>query len=115
MASTRNKNTLGDYRLEQQNKEHHKDFFIHGMARPINEPNPTHMMNYGSKSRDALSNNAVDIESALFGVGSTNLVDGYVPPRPSLNTFSDIDFSKRHEVVMEKSPKYLRNQRPLMR
>ena len=115
MASTRNRNTPGDYRLEQQNKSHYKSMLIHEHSRPVSEANPTHMMNYGSMSRDSLSSNAVDIESDMFGIGSTNLVDGYTAPIPELKNVGSVDFSERNGVVLERTPDYLKHQRPLMR
>ena len=59
------------------------------------------MMNYGSMSRDSLSSNAVDIESDMFGIGSTNLVDGYTAPIPELKNVGSVDFSERKGVVLE--------------
>ena len=115
MASTRNRNTQSDYHLEQQNKNHYKSMLIHEHTRPVAEANPTHMMNYGSMSRDTLSSNAVDIESDMFGIGSTNLVDGYMAPTPQLKNVGSVDFSERIGVVLERTPDYLKDQRPLMR
>ena len=43
-------------------------------------------MNHSSMARDALSGNAIDTESQLFGIGSTNLVEPQMPIRPDVKT-----------------------------
>ena len=51
----------------------------------------------------------------MFGIGSTNLVDGYTAPTPQLKNVGSVDFSERMGVVLERTPDYLKDQRPLMR
>jgi len=115
MASTRNINMREEYRAQQKSIESKQDYDINQYGRPTQELLPTQMMNYGSMSRDALSTNAVDIETELFGVGSTNLVVEKSPVRPGLIKHGDIDFSTQNPFVMDEKHVQITFQRPLMR
>lgn len=115
MASTRNKNTCGDYNLQQSA---YKDTFTHNtyeysytgraydVAMPCVGIIPSHM------PRDTLSNNAVDIESALRGTNSVNLVDPQAPVDPQLKTIRTVSFFDRTPVLMPEQFSLLRDQRP---
>ena len=116
MTSTRNKNTLEDYNLEQKfnKKVINERLYIHSAyARPVDEsiPNigyiPSHMSNY------ALSNNPIDIESTLLGIGSTNLVTPCEATNPSLKNLQYKDFFSRQNTVIMPYPLVIdNNQRP---
>ena len=86
MASTRNRNTTSDYKLEQlQNTNHLENNLYINYGRPNSECFPE--LYIPSKlSRDALANNPVDIESTLRGIGASNLVKPCETPTPSLRT-----------------------------
>jgi len=115
MASTRNINTQGNYDLELQNRMVAQEHKINALGRPVNESNPTHMMNYGSMSRDALSSNAIAIETQLFGIGSTNLVSAKAPVIPYLNKLPEKSFCERSRLIEPKSYTVSNTERPLMR
>ena len=115
MASTRNINMRAEYSLEQRNNTGIRDFNINQYGRGMNEANPTHMMNHGSMARDALSGNAIDTESQLFGIGSTNLVTPQQPVRPDIKTLGNVDFCDRKELINHDSIYIMNNQRPLRR
>jgi hypothetical protein len=100
MASTRNKNTSSDYCLEQ--KQNHQIFgyteYNHSQygaayrnALPTVGITPSHM------PREAFSINSVDIESALFGINSTNLVT----PQTPVAYFERIPFILPNPLVVE--------------
>ena len=115
MASTQNRNTSSDYCLQQRD---FRGIFNH--VTYVNAQNgrayvdalpelgyrPTYM------SRESFSKNSVDIESALFGINSTNLVNPapcFVPEITKLDSTN----------IYEKSPVFLpeplvieKNQRP---
>lgn len=115
MASTRNRNTESDYKLEQlQNTNHlENNLYLHSASgRPNNECFPE-LYNPSKLSRDALSNNAVDIESTLRGIGVSNMVESCQPPAPSLRTLSFKPFFDRPQAVIMPYPLvYENNQRP---
>jgi hypothetical protein len=51
-------------------------------------------------SRETFAKNAIDIESALFGINATNLVNPQKPVTLDLKTLPDIAFFERLPVVM---------------
>jgi hypothetical protein len=78
MSSTRNKNTSGNYNLEQHK---HKQFETYTMypnssyGSAANTRLPGNGLLAGQVPWDKLSYNAADTESFLFGINSTNLVN----------------------------------------
>ena len=115
MASTRNKNMRAEYSLEQSNNTGIRDFNINQYGRGVNEANPTHMMNHGSMARDALSGNAIDTESQLFGIGSTNLVNPQQHIRPDVKTLGEVDFCDRKKMIDHDPIYVMNNKRPMRR
>lgn len=115
MASTRNNNTPGDYCLQQRS---YTDAFKHSTyeysytgraydpAIPCVGITPSHM------PRDTLSGNPVDIESALWGINSVNLVEPQAPVVPDLKHVKEISFFTRTPLVMPEEFHLLANQRP---
>ncbi len=104
MAGTRNKNTYCDYLLEQKDKESiHKYLFYENSSRGkafdnnVNIPSigyiPSHL------PADILSNNSVDIESRLFGIGSCNLVVPQKSLTPDINKIYTKDFFDYNRMV----------------
>ena len=96
MTSTRNKNTNGNYQLEQQqfrrinehiNYIHSYNGPPHSVSIPGGGIAPPSRMN-----RDSLSENSIDIESSLLGIGSTNLVKHKPKVVPKLNDLSTTTF-----------------------
>ena len=104
MASTRNNNTIGNYKCEEATykKNLERNLSLNSSYAPPNKPArpyggsaPPSFM-YGS----SLSNNSVDIESALFGINSTNLVEPMKPVTPSIKKLNNIKYFTRDSVVM---------------
>ena len=116
MTSTRNKNTDLDYNLQQKyNKDILKEnLYLHSSTgRPSSECIPSVGYTPSHMSRDALSNNPTDIESTLFGIGSTNLVQKPDVVYPSLRNLDFKDFFDRPNVVIMPYPLIMENnQRP---
>jgi len=115
MASTRNRNTRGDYDLEQQDYISSRKYnnYLHaaqGCAYQASIPTigimPNHM------PRHTLSNNPIDIESTLFGINSTNLVNPQKPIKPQLKKIPTSEFFNRLPVHMPKPLVIENNQRP---
>tara|TARA_Y100000816_G_C26105338_1_gene587149 strand:- start:2118 stop:2486 length:369 start_codon:yes stop_codon:yes gene_type:complete len=104
MTSTRNKNTRGDYLLEEQQfrkiNEHIKYVHSsngppHSVSIPAGGTAPPSRMN-----RSSLSENSVDIESSLFGIGSSNLVKSTPKVVPKLNDLSTATFFVRPPLIL---------------
>lgn len=95
MASTRNRNTQGDYDLEQWSNTqniHYKTYTSFGKPTQTHLPGDGLLAGRVGASELAFNNN--DIESFLFGIGSTNLVKANpatVPDIKLLNSLSIID------------------------
>ena len=115
MASTRNRNTESDYKLEQlQNTNHLENNLYVNYGRPTHECYPE-LYNPSKLSRDALCNNSVDVEGTLRGIGSTNMVKPCEPPTPSLKTLDFKPFFDRPNAVIMPYPLIMDNyQRPLL-
>ena len=90
MSSTNLKNACGMYKLEQSinnNIENQK------LYKGQSVPRYSKFANLGINSRtgiggyynNVLSNNTTDIESSLYGIGSSNLVEKKEPVIPQLN------------------------------
>lgn len=115
MTSTRNINSRGDYSLEQDYYGLGRNYinYLHsaqGLAYKPTIPEigitPSHM------SRETLSNNPIDIESMLRGIGSTNLVVPQKPIKPDLKEVPTSKFFDRLIVHMPKPLVIEKNQRP---
>ena len=111
MASTRNKNTSSDYCLEQkQNRQifgyteynHSQYGAAYKNALPTVGITPSHM------PREAFSKNSVDIESALFGINSTNLVT----PQPKLTQLPELAYFERIPFILPNPLVVENKQRP---
>jgi hypothetical protein len=116
MASTRNKNTQGNYNLEQRSSTLSSSYKLyanssHGAA--YTTQNPGNGLNPGQIHGNQLSRNTADIESFLFGIGSTNLVNpgSSHNPRPELVKLTSIHIFDKPNTTMP-VPLYLdKNQR----
>ena len=77
MASTRNLNTPGNYNLEQRQYRDMETYTLYPNSQygaAYSTMLPGNGVNPGQVPWNKLSNNAVQIESFLFGINSTNLV-----------------------------------------
>ncbi len=115
MASTRNNNMPGDYKFEQRTNIMINNHNVNKYGKSYHDARPTQNVNYGKMSRDTLSNNAVDIETGLFGIGSSKLVEPQPVVTPSLNSIPYTDFTDLKLFVPAPELIVMNNQRPLMR
>jgi len=118
MASTRNSNSAIDYK-QQCNRNAH---LVSYLSSPhYGTPGAIHLsgngLNHSRLPLDALSSNALDTESFLFGIGSTNLVT----PAPAFVAQPNVDrlvpthlFVNR-PVIMPDPMAVATNQRPNFR
>ena len=115
MASTRNKNTPGNYELEQWSKGRQFDTKLYTHA-PQGKAITMHYAGNGllggkMHSRD-LAHNACDIESFLYGIGSTNLVKPKAPVRPELKSFDSLNVIHKKPMVVPEALIVEPEQRP---
>lgn len=112
MASTRNKNNISDYNLEKfQNKHIFNDRIYKGRTTSYCTAIPCAGINVGHIPNHLLAKNAVDIESFLYGVNSTNLVNptnystqqfrSYIKNLPSVSFFDRLQTFIPEPLVIE--------------
>tara|TARA_B100000073_G_C23587214_1_gene514727 strand:+ start:518 stop:877 length:360 start_codon:yes stop_codon:yes gene_type:complete len=117
MSATRNKNTKINYNqfIKEQDKYSQYDLYKHssyGESYKVMQPGNGY--NPGKFSRNALSTNSVDVESSLFGINSTNLVNPSKEVHPHLSSLKTNNIFEKDAVIMP-SPLIVSNtQRPSM-
>ena len=115
MASTRNRNTPGNYCLEQKEYKQFENYTLYPNSQygaAYNTTLPGNGVLGAQIPWSKMSNNAADTESFLFGINSTNLVN----PTPCFVT----EITKLKSTnIYEKGPIYVpeplvveKNQRP---
>lgn len=117
MASTRNNNSQGNYKLQQQAYGNSREYIRYENSytgRAYNPAMPAIGYNPSKMPSDNFSHNPTEIENFLFGINSTNLVnpekEKVKPALKSLPTFSYFDritMQLPNPMVIEK------RQRPL--
>ncbi len=115
MASTRNKNTPGNYCLQQRSYTESRNYLAYPNASygaAFDTRLPGNGLLPGQVPWNQLSNNAVDIETFLYGINSTNLVNPASCLTPELKVLKMAN-------VFESEPTYIpeplvieKNQRP---
>lgn len=114
MASTRNKNTPGNYCLDQRQNVGSESWQLYtnganGLAYDTRLPG--NGLNPGHLPWSTLSYNPADIESFLFGINANNLVNPAGPLTPELKCLKTANIFKTSNVIMpvpQAIPKYQR-------
>ena len=115
MASTRNRNCQGDYVLEQaQNKgiANYSEYGHSAYGYPTDTMLPGDGLLQGRVAPTKLSGNSCDIESQLFGIGSTNLVKPREPVIPDIHPLLSLNVIDRLPVLVPEPLVVAKNQRP---
>ena len=115
MTSTRNNNSQRNYSCEQRifqdiNLYQTYNNSAYGEAHKTNLPGLG--FNGASIPRDKLSHNPIDIESNLFGIGSTNLVTPLPPIEPQFKCLNHKDIIDKIPFIMPEPLVIEKNQRP---
>jgi hypothetical protein len=114
MASTRNKNTRGNFCLDQKQNVGIESWQLYknganGYAYDTRLAG--NGLNPGQLPWDTLSHNPADIESFLWGINSTNLVNPAPPLTPDLKCLKSTNLFESKPVIMpvpQAIPKYQR-------
>jgi len=115
MASTQNINTPGNYYLEQKQYQDMRQYTLYPNSQygsAYDTRLPGNGVNPGQIPGNQLSNNAIQIESFLFGVGSTNLVKPIGPLVPELKTLDTANFFDKSPTLIPEPLVIEKNQRP---
>lgn len=103
MASTRNRNTMGDYKMEKlayRQTCNYNTNTIYGATETTYFPG---IGIAGSNlPRTELSRNSCDIEASLFGIGSTNLENPAPTVFPDIKRLKSLNFGDRVPLYMPK-------------
>ena len=114
MASTSNKNTPGNYKAEQRAFEHQLQYSTNKeYAFAKNTYKSGFGTNPGQLPNTELAKNPNDIESFLFGIGSTNLVNPQGPVTAEVRNIPELSMlDRRVPLIMPKDLVLEGNQRP---
>lgn len=115
MASTRNKNTPGNYSLEQKQYNHSQTYTLYKNSQygaAYDTKLPGNGLNPGQIPGNKMSNNAADVESFLFGINSTNLVNPAPTFTPQLVTLKTTNIFDKGVVYLPEPLVVEKNQRP---
>tara|TARA_B100000530_G_scaffold308872_1_gene234263 strand:- start:811 stop:1164 length:354 start_codon:yes stop_codon:yes gene_type:complete len=113
MASTRQKNSQGDYVLEQKSIERLSAHTLYPYRRvSYKTALPDAGINVGHVPANQLSSNAVDIESRLYGINANNLIKPQEAIVPGLNLLPNASFFERITTFMPEPLVMEKGQRP---
>lgn len=117
MASTRNKNTYGNYCLEQKQYSQNAQYTLYANSQygeAYNSCLAGNGLNPGQMPWNTMSHNAPDIETFLFGINSTNLVNNSPPVLvPHLKHLNSVNLYEKSNIFIPEPLTIEKNQRPL--
>tara|TARA_B100001057_G_scaffold466904_1_gene524491 strand:- start:98 stop:451 length:354 start_codon:yes stop_codon:yes gene_type:complete len=116
MTSTRDINSKGNYCLEQKMSKYilNNLAFSNGPSGRAANPAFPELYSPSYIPADNLSHNSIDIESQLFGIGSTNLVKEKEAVNPDFKKLPTVSFFERPNVVAQEKVDELKGQRPFI-
>ena len=115
MASTRNKNTPGNYCLEQREFKHSEQYTLYANSQygaAYNTRLPGDGLMPAQIPWNKLSYNAADTESFLFGINSTNLVTPAPCFKPEITKLESSNIYKKGPTFIPEPLVVEKNQRP---
>lgn len=115
MASTRNKNSPGDYTLEEAQFFNRRAYITNDIyGAPKTSYFPSDGLLPSKMAHTTLSKNAPDIESYLFGINSTNLVNPETPVKPDIKTLKSLSIIDHAPMILPEPFTPLIGERPSM-
>jgi hypothetical protein len=104
MASTRNRNTPGNFQAEQHSNQTFREYRSYETSSHYAIPTETYFPGNGligmKTAHRNLSENYCDVESFLFGIGSTNLVSPKEDPTPNILPKKSLNIAGRTELIL---------------
>lgn len=101
MSSTSSRNTPGNYRLEQNinnGQLNYGTYVNYGV--PVKTLTPGNGLLHGRVWCQELAYNGIDLESNLWGIGTTNLVEPYFAPTPQFKPTKSLDVAARIPIII---------------
>ena len=117
MSSTRNKNTQSDYDIRQKsytNSREWVDYKYSSSGKAYEDALPSLGFNPSRMPYTAFSHNPIDIESSLFGINSTNLVNPSHKVTPEFKTVPIKQYFETMPLIMPEKLVVPRFQRPYL-
>ena len=113
MTTTRNRNNPGNYQLEQWSITKQIDIITNtNKSVPEQTMFPGNGLLTGRMGSNGLSHNSCDIESLLFGIGSSNLVNPLQTIRPQIKMLQSLSIIDRTPFMLPEPLVIAPNQRP---
>ena len=115
MASTRNRNTPGNYNLEQREYKQFENYTLYPNSQygaAYNTRLPGNGLLPAQMPGNKLSYNAADTESFLFGISSTNLVNPSPCFVPEITKLDSTNIYEKGSVFIPEPLVIEKNQRP---
>jgi hypothetical protein len=117
MASTRSKNTPGNYCLEERDYKEARSYLLYpnsqyGTAYHTQLPGTGLLP--GQIPGNQLSHNTADIESFLFGINTTNLVNPAPKLVAELKSLESVNIFKKEATFIPEPLIIEKNQRPFL-
>jgi hypothetical protein len=104
MASTRNNNSSGNYSLEQYSLQKGRDFLTYEPASVASKTMfPGNGLLSGRYANTLLAQNSADIESYLYGIGSTDLVKPREQIVAKINKLDQISLFPTQPFILPKT------------
>ena len=117
MASTRNRNCPGDYKMEQTQFRENLNYLTekqNGYSVPVETYYAGNGLLMGRIASENLAHNACDIESYLRGTGATNLVNPAGEFYPNIKPFQSLSIMNKTPLIMPEPLVVRKDQRPYM-
>jgi hypothetical protein len=113
MSSTRDKNAPGNYKLEQAGNKLGSNYRVNEFGRPVVSYHPGDGLLPAKTARTEMASNACDIESMLFGIGSSDLVNSRPVIQPALKPMKSLDMYVRPALILPEAVSVSAVNRPL--
>jgi len=112
MAGTRIKQTRGNFVADQSQVIRQEEWLMNTTASMNDRPAFPVGINAPRMPASLLANNSVDIETALFGIGTNNYIFPQKPVVPQAIHLPQVSFYNSAPVYIPILPHLLQNQRP---
>ena len=112
MASTRDRNTPGNYRMEQNINTSTVGWST--AAHEVTAYHPGDGLGAAKTARTALASNACDIESQLFGIGTANLENPQPIVVPKLTQLTSLAVFDKPKVALPEPLMVSPHNRPMI-
>ena len=113
MSSTRNRNTVGNYQLyKKQNTELFDNISLVDSVKAQYAYFPSDGLLPSKKANTELSENSCDIESFLFGIGSTNLESPLPEIKPEIKQLKNLAIIDKIPMILPDNLEITPQQRP---